>query len=279
MSLSTHALSVGYQRDVPVLHGLDLDFSRGQVTAILGANGCGKSTLFMTLLGLLKPQSGEVRWQGAPLGYGKQALRELRQRVSMVFQDPDQQIFYTDVASDIAFALRNLGMEESLIASRTEQALALVDGNALKSMPVQYLSHGQKKRVAIAGSLVLEADMLLLDEPTAGLDPAGRRQMMALIKRISESGRRVVVSSHDIDFIYEVCDYLYVLSQGRLLAEGGRQEVFLNPAMLEQAGLVQPWLVRLHTELGYPLYESEQAFFAAASPAHYPHASKQKEAV
>ncbi|EPU1979657.1 MAG: ATP-binding cassette domain-containing protein [Aeromonadaceae bacterium] len=276
MSLSTSDLSVGYQRDVAVLHGLNLDFSRGQVTAILGANGCGKSTLFMTLLGILKPQSGEVRWQGRPIGYGKKELRALRQRVSMVFQDPDQQIFYTDVESDIAFALRNLGMSEAVIASRIEQALALVDGTALKTMPVQYLSHGQKKRVAIAGALVLEADMLLLDEPTAGLDPAGRSQMMALIRRISESGRRVVVSSHDIDFIYEVCDYLYVLSKGHLLAEGTRREVFLQPDMLSRAGLVQPWLVRLHQELGYPLYESEQAFFDSARHAH---GKQHKEAV
>ena len=276
MSLSTSDLSVGYQRDVAVLHGLNLDFSRGQVTAILGANGCGKSTLFMTLLGILKPQSGEVRWQGRPIGYGKKELRALRQRVSMVFQDPDQQIFYTDVESDIAFALRNLGMSEAVIASRIEQALALVDGTALKTMPVQYLSHGQKKRVAIAGALVLEADMLLLDEPTAGLDPAGRSQMMALIRRISESGRRVVVSSHDIDFIYEVCDYLYVLSKGHLLAEGTRREVFLQPDMLTRAGLVQPWLVRLHQELGYPLYESEQAFFDSARHAH---GKQHKEAV
>lgn len=276
MSLSTSDLSVGYQRDVAVLHGLNLDFSRGQVTAILGANGCGKSTLFMTLLGILKPQSGEVRWQGRPIGYGKKELRALRQRVSMVFQDPDQQIFYTDVESDIAFALRNLGMSEAVIASRIEQALALVDGTALKTMPVQYLSHGQKKRVAIAGALVLEADMLLLDEPTAGLDPAGRSQMMALIRRISESGRRVVVSSHDIDFIYEVCDYLYVLSKGHLLAEGTRREVFLQPDMLSRAGLVQPWLVRLHQELGYPLYESEQAFFDGARHAH---GKQHKEAV
>ena len=276
MSLSTSDLSVGYQRDVAVLHGLNLDFSRGQVTAILGANGCGKSTLFMTLLGILKPQSGEVRWQGRPIGYGKKELRALRQRVSMVFQDPDQQIFYTDVESDIAFALRNLGMSEAVIASRIEQALALVDGTALKTMPVQYLSHGQKKRVAIAGALVLEADMLLLDDPTAGLDPAGRSQMMALIRRISESGRRVVVSSHDIDFIYEVCDYLYVLSKGHLLAEGTRREVFLQPDMLSRAGLVQPWLVRLHQELGYPLYESEQAFFDSARHAH---GKQHKEAV
>ncbi len=276
MSLSTSDLSVGYQRDVAVLHGLNLDFSRGQVTAILGANGCGKSTLFMTLLGILKPQSGEVRWQGRPIGYGKKELRALRQRVSMVFQDPDQQIFYTDVESDIAFALRNLGMSEAVIASRIEQALALVDGTALKTMPVQYLSHGQKKRVAIAGALVLEADMLLLDEPTAGLDPAGRSQMMALIRRISESGRRVVVSSHDIDFIYEVCDYLYVLSKGHLLAEGTRREVFLQPDMLSRAGLVQTWLVRLHQEIGYPLYESEQAFFDSARHAH---GKQHKEAV
>ena len=113
-------------------------------------------------------------------------------------------------------------------------------------------------------------------EVSAGLDPAGRSQMMALIRRISESGRRVVVSSHDIDFIYEVCDYLYVLSKGHLLAEGTRREVFLQPDMLSRAGLVQPWLVRLHQELGYPLYESEQAFFDSARHAH---GKQHKEAV
>ena len=169
-------------------------------------------------------------------------------------------------------------MDEAMIASRIAQALSMVDGDSLRSMPVQYLSYGQKKRVAIAGALVLEADMLLLDEPTAGLDPAGRSQMMALIRRISESGRRVVVSSHDIDFIYEVCDYLYVLNQGRLLAEGRRREVFLNPEVITQAGLVQPWLVRLHRELGYPLYDSEQEFFAAAH-AHTAFFNKYKETV
>ena len=263
MSLSTSDLSVGYQRDVAVLHGLNLDFSRGQVTAILGANGCGKSTLFMTLLGILKPQSGEVRWQGRPIGYGKKELRALRQRVSMVFQDPDQQIFYTDVESDIAFALRNLGMSEAVIASRIEQALALVDGTALKTMPVQYLSHGQKKRVAIAGALVMQADYLLLDEPTAGLDPTGRRQMIVLLDRILAQGKRVVISSHDIDLIYEVCDYLYVLERGELVAQGSAQQVLLDQAVLDRAGLVQPWLVKLHTELGLPLYPNEAALFAA----------------
>ena len=263
MSLTTTHLHVSYQPGEPVLHDLSLDFSRGRVTGVLGANGCGKSTLFMTLLGVLKPAQGQVCFQGEPLRYSKAALQALRQQVAMVFQDPDQQIFYTDVVSDIAFSLRNLGLDEALIQARVDQALALVDGHALRHKPIQYLSHGQKKRVAIAGALVMEADYLLLDEPTAGLDPQGRAQMIGIIQRIVDSGRRVVVSSHDIDFIYEVCDYLYVLAGGRLLTEGSERQVFLQPALLAKAGLVQPWLVKLHTELGYPLFKSEQAFFAA----------------
>ena len=110
MSLTTRQLSFHYQAGEPVLHDLSLDFTRGRVIGILGANGCGKSTLFMNLLGVLKPQQGQVLWNGEPLKYDKKSLRQLRQQISMVFQDPDQQIFYTDVMSDISFSLRNLGM-------------------------------------------------------------------------------------------------------------------------------------------------------------------------
>lgn len=263
MSLSTHNLTFSYQQDEPpTLQALSLDFSRGRVTGILGANGCGKSTLFMNLLGVLKPQQGEVRFNDVPLGYGKKHLHQLRQQIAMVFQDPDQQIFYTDVVSDIAFSLRNLGMDEATIQARVDQALALVDGNRLRHKPIQYLSHGQKKRVAIAGALVMDADYLLLDEPTAGLDPRGRQQMIDIISRIAEQGKRVVISSHDIDLIYEVCDYLYVLSHGQLVTEGTERAVFMQKELLTSAGLVQPWLVKLHTELGYPLYKTEQALFA-----------------
>ncbi|NCB56100.1 MAG: ATP-binding cassette domain-containing protein [Gammaproteobacteria bacterium] len=263
MSLTTRQLSFHYQAGEPVLHDLSLDFTRGRVIGILGANGCGKSTLFMNLLGVLKPQQGQVLWNGEPLKYDKKSLRQLRQQISMVFQDPDQQIFYTDVMSDIAFSLRNLGMEEHIIQQRVNQALALVDAESFRHKPIQYLSHGQKKRVAIAGALVMDADYLLLDEPTAGLDPAGRQQMIHIIERIVAQGKRVVISSHDIDLIYQVCDYLYVLSQGRLRCEGSEREVFLQSPVLHEAGLVQPWLVKLHTELGMPLYKTEQQLFAA----------------
>jgi cobalt/nickel transport system ATP-binding protein len=160
MSLSTHTLTFSYQTDQPVLHDLSLDFSRGQVIGLLGANGCGKSTLFMNLLGIQKPQQGKVCWNGEALNYDKRSLHALRQKIAMVFQDPDQQIFYTDVVSDIAFSLRNLGMDESIIQSRIDQALALVDATAFRDKPIQYLSHGQKKRVAIAGALVMESEYL-----------------------------------------------------------------------------------------------------------------------
>ncbi|TQI80158.1 cobalt/nickel transport system ATP-binding protein [Serratia fonticola] len=259
--LTTRQLSFSYQ-DEPVLQDLTLDFGQHAVTGILGANGCGKSTLFMHLTGILRPQQGEVQWQGEALRYDKRSLRALRQRVTTVFQDPEQQIFYTDIDSDIAFSLHNLGLDKQLIAQRVERALTLVDAQSFRHKPVQHLSHGQKKRVAIAGALVMEADFLLLDEPTAGLDPAGRLQMITIIERIVAEGKRVIISSHDIDLIYQVCDHLYVLSHGRLIDSGETAQVFMHQERLAAAGLVQPWLVKLHSKLGLPLCKTEEQLFA-----------------
>lgn len=258
--LATSNLGFRYQ-DAQVLKGLNLDFSTQPVTGLVGANGCGKSTLFMNLSGLLRPQQGAVMWQGKPLDYSKRGLLALRQKVTTVFQDPDQQIFYTDIDSDIAFALRNLGVDENEIARRVEEALTLVDAQHFRHQPIQCLSHGQKKRVAIAGALVLQAQYLLLDEPTAGLDPSGRAQMVDIIKRIVARGNHVVISSHDIDLIYEVSDAVYVLHRGEVLAHGEPAAVFARADVMAQAGLTQPWLVRLHAELGMPLCKTEAAFF------------------
>lgn len=258
--LATRDLWFSYQ-DEPTLKGLTLDFSQQAVTGLVGANGCGKSTLFMNLSGLLRPQQGAVLWQGKPLDYSKRGLLALRQQVTTVFQDPDQQIFYTDIDSDIAFSLRNLGVAEDEIARRIDEALTLVDAQHFRQQPIQCLSHGQKKRVAIAGALVLRARYLLLDEPTAGLDPSGRTQMIEIIKRIVAQGNHVVISSHDIDLIYEVSDAVYVLRRGEVLAAGTPGEVFAQRELIEQAGLSQPWLVKLHAELGLPLCKTEADFF------------------
>lgn len=258
--LATNNLWFRYQ-DEPTLKGLTLDFSRQAVTGLVGANGCGKSTLFMNLSGLLRPQQGAVLWQGKAMDYSKRGLLALRQQVATVFQDPDQQIFYTDIDSDIAFSLRNLDVAEEDIARRVDEALTLVDAQHFRQQPIQCLSHGQKKRVAIAGALVLQARYLLLDEPTAGLDPSGRAQMIDIIKRIVAQGNHVVISSHDIDLIYEVSDAVYVLRQGEVLAAGEPGEVFAQRELIEQAGLSQPWLVKLHAELGLPLCKTEAEFF------------------
>ncbi|MCJ1822353.1 energy-coupling factor ABC transporter ATP-binding protein [Klebsiella quasipneumoniae subsp. quasipneumoniae] len=258
--LATTDLWFRYQ-DEPVLKGLTLDFSHHAVTGLVGANGCGKSTLFMNLSGLLRPQKGAVLWQGKPLDYSKRGLLALRQQVATVFQDPDQQIFYTDIDSDIAFSLRNLGVAEEEIARRVDDALTLVDAQGFRHQPIQCLSHGQKKRVAIAGALVLQARYLLLDEPTAGLDPSGRAQMIDIIKRIADRGNHVAISSHDIDLIYEISDAVYVLRRGEVLAHGEPGEVFARSELMAQAGLTQPWLVKLHGQLGLPLCKTEEEFF------------------
>ncbi|MDC9593772.1 ATP-binding cassette domain-containing protein [Xenorhabdus sp. IM139775] len=259
--LATRALHFSYQ-DEPVLKDLTLDFGRHQVTGIIGANGCGKSTLLMTLSGILRPQKGAVWWNNTPLDYSKKGLMALRQQVVTVFQDPDQQIFYTDIDSDLAFSLRNLGVDETEIQRRIDDALTRVDAQAFRHKPIQYLSFGQKKRVAIAGALVMEFDYLLLDEPTAGLDPAGRQQMLAMISMIAAEGKRIIISSHDIDLIYQICDGLYVLANGEMISSGSPKTVLLQKNRLEQAGLAQPWLVKVHSEAGLPLCQTEAEFFS-----------------
>ncbi len=262
MTLSVSAMSFAYEKGEPVLNNLNMDLSSHSVIGVVGANGCGKSTLFKLLLGLHTPTQGSVNWQQQAIDYSKKALIEHRKNVTLLFQEPDQQIFYTDVYNDIAFSLRNLGFDEAEIKQRIYRALALVDGKELVNKPIQYLSYGQKKRVALAGSLVMDSDYLLLDEPTAGLDPVGARQMKSLIRSIADSGKKVVMSSHDINLIYDVCDYVYVMSRGELVSQGEPDTVFLDKGFIEQIGLEQPWLVKMHQELGMPLFRHEDEMIA-----------------
>ncbi|KUI98227.1 ATP-binding cassette domain-containing protein [Vibrio sp. MEBiC08052] len=265
MTLSVQAVDFAYEDGSPVLKRVAMNFAAHPVVGVVGANGCGKSTLFKLLLGLYRPHYGNILWQGQPLTYAKKALFEHRQRVTLVFQEPDQQIFYTDVFDDIAFSLRNLGVNETEIQRRVSDALSLVDGQSLIDKPVQYLSYGQKKRVAIAGALVLDSQYLLLDEPTAGLDPTGTRQMKSLIETLASLGKHVVMSSHDINLIYELCDYVYVMADGEVVSEGRPDTIFLDRTAMESIGLAQPWLVQMHQALGLPLFRNEQEMHSHAA--------------
>ncbi|MBC1421655.1 ATP-binding cassette domain-containing protein [Listeria seeligeri] len=260
--LKTEHISFEYEDGKKALTDVSIDLAKGDIIGLIGANGSGKSTLFMQLLGINKPTKGKVYFDDKPLTYNKKALFALRKKVSIVFQDPDQQIFYSNVRDDVAFALRNLGVSEQEVEKRVTSVLETVGAKEFQDKPVQYLSYGQKKRVAIAGALVLDTDWLLLDEPTAGLDPIGKKIMMEIIERLANEGKKILISSHDIDLIYEICDYVYVLKNGEVLTDGETSQVFLEKDNIEEAGLVQPWLIKLHQQAGYPLFKKEAQFFA-----------------
>ncbi|WP_413538421.1 ATP-binding cassette domain-containing protein [Enterococcus malodoratus] len=253
-------LCVSYENQADVLHHLSLDFSDHKAVGVLGANGSGKSTLFAAIVGLLRPTQGEIIYENKPLDYKKSVLYQYRQEVGIVFQEPEHQIFYSIVEDDVAFALKNLGIDPSQIKERMDEVFTLLKIEQLKNKPVQYLSYGQKKKVAIASVLMLKTKWLLLDEPTSGLDPAGKQQMIEIITRLIQQGTKIILSSHDMDLMYEICDYLYVIDKGRMIKEGDPEQVFLDEEILKTAGLEQPWLVKIHQKLGFPLVKNEQEF-------------------
>jgi len=260
--LELQHVNFSYEPGKEVLHDINLKLDQAQVIGIIGPNGSGKSTLFLNLVGIQRPDSGQILLDGQPLRYDKKSLLALRKRIGIVFQNSEQQIFYSLVEDDVAFALHNLGLTQAEIDARVDRALAKLDISDLRQRPIQYLSGGQKKRVAIAGILVLDSEWLLLDEPTAGLDPDGRRRMVILIQQLIANGQKIILSSHDMDFMYEVGQYFYILQDGRIVKSGDKQTVFKERAVIEQAKLEQPWLVRLHEDLHLPLYNTPADLFA-----------------
>lgn len=257
--LKIENLSYEYEDGTKALNNVDIDLAKGKVIGIIGANGSGKSTLFLNMMGILKPNSGRVIFKGKGLKYSKKYLRQYRKQVNIVFQNPDQQLFYSSVYDDVAFSLRNMGMDEIEIKNRVYKALEKVDGLDLINKPVHFLSYGQKKRIAIAGVLAMDLDTLLLDEPTAGLDPYMTKEIKKIIEEIS-CDKTIVISSHDMDLIYDICDYIYVISKGEVIGQGNKRDVFLQEDLIIQANLEVPWLIKIHRILGIPLCENEIEF-------------------
>ncbi|HFL3243207.1 TPA: energy-coupling factor ABC transporter ATP-binding protein, partial [Clostridioides difficile] len=195
------------------------------------------------------------------LKYDKRSLYNLRKNVGIVFQDPEKQIFYSKVYDDIAFAMRNIGMDEKTIKERINKALVAVNGIDFIDRPVHFLSYGQKKRVAIASVIAMENEIVLLDEPTAGLDPVSTRSIVDIIKRLNKNNIKIVISSHDMNLMYEICDYIYVLDKGILIDEGKAENVFINENNIIQAGLESPWLVKVHRNMNLPLFKKEEDLY------------------
>ncbi len=250
--LEVRDLRYTYGDGTLALKGISLEIPKGQTTAILGGNGAGKSTLFLTFNGILKPSSGQVLFNGKPLDYSHKGLRELRKSVGIVFQDPDNQLFSASVYQDISFGLVNMKLPEEEVRRKVDTAMERTGISHLKDKPTHCLSFGQKKRAAMAGVLAMEPEVLVLDEPTAGLDPMGVSEIMNFLKDIQkELGISIVISTHDIDLVPLYCDYAYVMNDGKTILEGTPKEIFAEAEVLRRIHLRLPRIGHLMEILKY----------------------------
>jgi cobalt/nickel transport system ATP-binding protein len=224
----------------PALQSLTLRIPTGKRCALIGQNGCGKTTLFLLANGLYKPQNGAVHWQGSPLRYDRTSLMDLRQKVGLVFQDPEQQLVASTVEEDLSYGLCNLGLPEVEVNQRVGEAIASFNLSDLAARPVHHLSLGQKKRVSLADVMVLEPELLLLDEPTAYLDRLHTCDLMAKLRQIHELGTTIVMATHDLDLAYCWADWIFILDRGKLVLEGTPQDVFAQRDILENLHLGVP---------------------------------------
>lgn len=247
--LGAEAVVAGYGRVPEVLRGATMQVTPGRRLALMGANGSGKTTLLRCLSGAHEPYSGAVSVDGAVLRYGKGALKAHRQRVQLVLQDPDDQLFSADVRADVSFGPLNLGLPDDEVLARVEEALGLLGITELADRAVHQLSYGQRKRVAIAGAVAMRPEVLMLDEPTAGLDPATVHTMYGVLRRVEESGTTVVLATHDVDLAWRWADEVAVVHGGRV-TQGAVADVLTDDALLREARLQLPWQVDLLRRMG-----------------------------
>ncbi|MGN1044753.1 MAG: energy-coupling factor ABC transporter ATP-binding protein, partial [Candidatus Methanomethylophilaceae archaeon] len=212
----------------------------GVKTAILGANGAGKSTLFYHFNGVLKPESGEVLYRGIPLSYSREHLFQLRDDIAVVVQNPDEQIFSSTVEEDVAFGPMNQDLPPDVVEERIRKCLFMVGMEEFRHRPTTQLSYGQRKRVAIAGAIAMQPKVLILDEPTAGLDPQMSQEIMELIDQMCLSGTTVIISTHDVDLAYTWADEIHVMRQGMLVYSGESEGFFSDRQAVALTGLTLP---------------------------------------
>lgn len=247
MSISVKNLNYIYNPGMPgetvALSDVSFDVADGTVLGIIGHTGSGKSTLLQTLNGLIKPTSGDIYIDGECITDGKAKMTEIRRKVGLVFQYPEYQLFEETVRKDVAFGPKNLGLDEAEQEARVKKAVGLVglDYDEIKDLSPFELSGGMKRRVAIAGVIAMDPKILILDEPTAGLDPAAHRDILAMVKRIHEEmGIILIFVSHNMADIAEMSDRVMVMNGGKAVLTGTPAEVFSNGEALSEMGLGVP---------------------------------------
>jgi energy-coupling factor transport system ATP-binding protein len=236
----------GTPHEVAALQGVDLTVEQGDTVGLIGPTGSGKSTLLQHLNGLLRPQAGEVRIDGHDTRDPRADLRTIRRQVGLVFQNPEDQLFERYAGDDVAFGPRNLGLSPSEIRQRVRWAMEAVglDFEGFKDRLTMSLSEGERRRLALAGVLALKPEVLVLDEPTAGLDPKGRKDLLKWLMRWrGEQEGTIVLASHNMEDLAQLADRVYVLVEGRMVLSGSPREVFSQSEVLTRHGLGTPLAV------------------------------------
>lgn len=215
------------------------------MVSLLGKNGAGKSTLFLHFNGIYEPTEGKVLIDGEPIDYSKKGLMKVRQKVGIVFQNPDDQLFAPTVEEDVAFGPLNLGKSQEETQEIVTNALERVDMSGFERKAPHHLSGGQKKRVAIAGILAMNPEVMVLDEPTSGLDPRGSSEILQLLYDLNKEGMTIIISTHDVDLVPVYSNKVFVISKGNILKSGSCKEVFDDVELIRNANLRLPRLAHL----------------------------------
>jgi cobalt/nickel transport system ATP-binding protein len=238
-------LSHHYADGTIALKNLSFMIEKGKKIALLGNNGAGKSTLFLHLNGVLQPTSGTIRFKGREVAYDRRSLLSLRKQVGIVFQDPDSQLLSASVIQDISFGPQNLGLSKEEVLRKVEWAMKQTETERFRDKPTHFLSLGQKKRVAIAGVLAMDPEVIILDEPTAGLDSYFAKQIMNVLDQIHKQKKTIIISTHDVNLAYQWADEIIVMHDGEIMAQGDPVAIFEQDELIRNAHLDKPWIMEV----------------------------------
>lgn len=231
------------------LDGLNLKIRRGTKVAFMGGNGSGKSTFFLCLNGIRRPDTGKICIDGEAIEYTRKGLLNVRGRVGIVFQEPDAQLFSASVYEEISFGILNLGADEETARREVESVIKELEITPFQDRPAHALSGGQKKQVAIADILVMHPEVMILDEPAAALDPKHTKKVQQIVDHLTEKGITVLMATHDIDYAYAWADEIILMHEGKVIRQGTPFDVCSDRAALKTASLEVPAVLRIHQRL------------------------------
>lgn len=245
--LDVRNLYYSYDDEKNALDGINVTINQGERIAIVGSNGAGKSTFFLNINGVLTPEEGEIRFHDTPIT--KKTIKKLRKNIGIVFQDADNQIVASTVRSEVSFGPMNLKLSKEEVQNRVNTAMEYMNIQEYADRPPHYLSGGEKKRVAIADIIAMEPEIIIFDEPTAALDPVNAAMLEDILSRLSQEGKTLLVSTHDVDFTYRWAERVLVFCGGEIIADDTPLAIFRNEKVVKKANLQKPMMLEVYESL------------------------------